>query len=337
MAGKDGDFVAEEVLSQSEIDMLLQALTSGQLNTEEMRREAEQVKTKVYDFRRPNKFSKDQMRTIYLMHENFARLVANSLSVYLRTNVQIKILSVDQLTFEDFIVSIPTPTLMAIFSMEPLSGSAVLETNANFVFPLIDLLFGGPGTMPEKVRELTDIEANVLKHLYGRLLENLNYVWSDVYQISTTIQGIETNPQLNRLISPNEIVAVVTFSTDINGHQGMMNICLPFLTLGPVISKLSARHWFSSTQDTYENYHKLVEEALGRTPVTLTALGGETELTIREFLGLQVGDIVALDSKIGQDMILAVEDKPKFRVQPGIYQEKLAVQVTGMLERGGES
>ena len=135
MAGKDGDFVAEEVLSQSEIDMLLKALTSGQLNTEEMRREAEQVKTKVYDFRRPNKFSKDQMRTIYLMHENFARLVANSLSVYLRTNVQIKILSVDQLTFEDFIVSIPTPTLMAIFSMEPLSGSAVLETNANFVFP----------------------------------------------------------------------------------------------------------------------------------------------------------------------------------------------------------
>jgi flagellar motor switch protein FliM len=268
------------------------------------------------------------------MHENFARLVANFLSVYLRTNVQIKIISVEQLTFEDFIVSIPTPTLMAIFSMDPLSGSAVLETNSNFVFPLIDLLFGGPGNMPGKVRELTDIESNVLKHLYGRLLENLNYVWSDVYEISTTIQGVETNPQLNRIISPNEIVAVVTFSTAINGHEGMMNICLPFVTLGPVVSKLSARHWFSSEQGTYENYQKLIEEALGQTPVTLTALGGETELTVREFLGLQPGDVVTLDSRIGQDMILAVDDRPKYRVQPGIHHEKLAVQVTGVLERG---
>jgi flagellar motor switch protein FliM len=326
--------LVDEVLSQSEIDMLLNALTSGEIDTEEIRREAEQPKAKSYDFRRPNKFSKDQMRTIYLIHENFARLASNFLSVYLRTNIQIKIASVEQITFEDFIVSIPSPTVMTIFSLDPLPGSAVFETNSTFVFPIIDLLFGGPGQMPRETREVTDIEVNVLKNLNRKVLENLIYVWADVIEISPTIQSVETNPQLNRIISPNEIVAVVTFTTAIGSFEGMMNMCLPWVTLEPVVSKLSSRHWFASAEKEVEGQQQLILEALEQTPLEFTVLGGETELTIREILGLQVGDVVALNNRVAHDLVMLVEEIPKFTVQPGIWERKLAVQVTGYLERG---
>lgn len=326
--------MAQEVLSQSEIDLLLNALTTGEIDTEEIRREAEQVKAKVYDFRRPNKFSKDQMRTLFMVHENFARLVSNFLSVYLRANVLIKIASVEQITFEDFIVSIPPPTVMTIFNIEPLPGPAVLETNSAFVFPIIDLLFGGPGQMPLNSREVTDIESNVLRNLNGKLLENLNYVWSDVYEVSTSIQSVETNPQLNRIISPNEIVAVVTFSTTIGSFEGMMNICLPYLTLEPIAPKLSSRHWFASGEREIDGQYEIILESLKQTPIELVALVGETDLTVKDFLELQLGNVLALDNRVAQDLTMLVEGIPKYTVQPGISERKLAVQITGYLERG---
>ncbi|MFA5536303.1 MAG: flagellar motor switch protein FliM [Bacillota bacterium] len=326
--------MAQEVLSQSEIDMLLNALTAGEIDTEEIKREAQEVKTKIYDFRRPNKFSKDHMRTIHMIHENFARLVSNFLSAYLRTNIEVKIASVDQITFEDFIVSIPSPTVMTIFNMKPLLGSAVLETNPAFTFPIIDLLFGGPGEMPKKSREITDIEANVLKNIYGKMLENLTYVWSEVNEITTAIQGLETNPQMNRVISPNEIVAVITFMTTIGDYEGMINLCLPYLMLEPITLKLSSRYWFSSPEKGMKDQKQTVMESLEQTPIKLTAIGGETELTIKEFLALQLGDVLTLDNKVAEDLILLVEDKPKYTVQPGIYERKMAVQITGYWERG---
>ncbi len=326
--------MAQEVLSQSEIDMLLNALTAGEIDTEEIKREAQEVKTKIYDFRRPNKFSKDHMRTIHMIHENFARLISNFLSAYLRTNIEVKIASVDQITFEDFIVSIPSPTVMTIFNMKPLMGSAVLETNPAFTFPIIDLLFGGPGEMPKKSREITDIEANVLKNIYGKMLENLTYVWSEVNEITTAIQGLETNPQMNRVISPNEIVAVITFMTTVGDYEGMINLCLPYLMLEPITLKLSSRYWFSSPEKGQKDQRQTVMESLEQTPIGLTAIGGETELTIKEFLALQLGDVLTLDNKIADDLILLVEDKPKYTVQPGIYERKMAVQITGYWERG---
>lgn len=326
--------MVDEVLSQSEIDLLLSALTSGEIDTEEIRREAEQVKAKSYDFRRPNKFSKDQLRTIHLIHENFARLASNFLSVYLRTNIQMKIASVEQITFEDFIVSIPAPTVMAVVNMDPLPGSAVFETNPNFVFPIIDLLFGGPGLMPRQVREVTDIEAGVLKHLYNRVMENLTYAWSEVTELNPSIQSLETNPQLNRIISPNEIVAVVTFTTTIGTSEGMINLCLPYLTLEPVVSKLSSRYWYATTEREVEGQEQLILDVLNQTPLELVVSGGETELSVRDILELEVGDVLPLDNKAAQDLVMMVGGVPKFTVQPGIFGNHLAVQVTGYLERG---
>ncbi len=325
----------EEVLSQSEIDLLLNALSTGELDANQLKEETSQEKIRSYDFRRPNKFSKDQLRTLYMIHDNFARLLSNFLSAYLRTSTQIKIASVDQLTYEDFIKSLPTPTLMTVFSLNPLKGTCVLESNPAFVFPMIDLLFGGTGQMTEKIRELTDIELSVLRKINAKMLDNLAAAWADLFAISPKIESLETNPQYNQLISPNETVALVTLSSYINDTRGYLNLCLPFITLEAVISRLSAHYWFSSSEHKdQESHSRLIEKILGKALVNITTLCGETELTVRDFLQLERGDCLLLDRSIKSDMNLLVEDVLKLKVQPGVTGRNLAVQITGIANEG---
>lgn len=322
----------KEVLSQSEIDLLLNALSTGEVKAEELQVQTEQPKSRLYDFRRPNKFSQDQLRTLFFIHDNFGRLVSNFLSAYLRSNVQLKIASVDQATYEDFMVSIPTPTLLTAYSMAPLPGTAVMETNLAFIFPLIDLLFGGPGEMAGKLRELTEIEISVLRNLNARILENLAYVWSDIYQFEPRIESLETNPQLTQLINPNETVAIITLTSQVGKFQGLINLCLPFLTLEPVLPKLSARHWFASSASQHEpSVRERVVHNLQEAVVDLTVVGGTASLSVRDFLQLQVGDVITLDNQVGHDLTLLVEDRSKFKVQPGMLGKKMAVQVTAVL------
>ncbi|MEW6623108.1 MAG: flagellar motor switch protein FliM [Bacillota bacterium] len=326
----------KEVLSQSEIDLLLNALAAGEITTEDVQRDVKANVVKTYDFRRPNKFSKDQLRTLYMIHDNFARLVSNFLSGYLRTNVTVKIASVDQLTYEDFVVSIPSPTLLVAFTMEPLKGTAVFECNPAFSFPIIDLLFGGPGEMPHRLREMTDIELSVLKKLSSKLLDNLVFAWSDIFSFKHSIENIETNPQFNQIISPNETVAIVTLATTVNHTQGIINICLPYITLETVISKLTAHYWFSSQEKSgVEEAKSIILRKLVKVPIEVTAVIGHAELTVREFLQLAEGDVIPLDVKIGDDIELLVNDQLKFWGQPGLVKDKAGIQVTSKVF-GGE-
>lgn len=326
----------KEVLSQSEIDMLLNALSAGEISAEDVKAaESKSEVIKTYDFRRPNKFSKDQLRTLYMIHDNFGRLVSNFLSGYLRTSVTVKIASVDQLTYEDFLVSIPSPTLMAVLSLPPLKGTAVFECNPAFTFPIIDLLFGGPGEMPSSLREMTDIELSVLKKLIGKMMQSMSYAWSDVFNYEPVIENIETNPQFNQIISPNETVAIVTLSTTINQSQGIINLCLPFITLEPLISKLTAHYWFAS-QDVSgaDEAKEIIRNKLLKVSMKLVAVVGHTDLTVREFLGLDEGDVIPLDIEVGDDFELYVNDHVKFKVQPGLIKSKVGVRVTAKVPGG---
>ncbi|AOQ23461.1 Flagellar motor switch protein FliM [Moorella thermoacetica] len=318
-----------DVLSQAEIDALLQALNSGEVQTEVIKEEAT-PKAKKYDFRRPNKFSKEHLRTLYMIHENYGRLVANFLSAYLRASIQVKIVSVEQMTYEDFILSLPTPTLMNVFSMEPLKGSAVLETNMNFIFPIIDLLFGGRGEMVARNRELTEIELHVLRRLNSLMLEQLSYSWSDIQNITPKLENMETNPQFTQAISPNETVAVITMGTTVGKYEGLLNLCLPYMLLEPVISRLSASHWFATggEREARPDYRTVVEKILAEVPVELIAYIGRTRLPVRDFIQLQVGDVITLEKTVGEDLELYVDGHHKFQVQPGIVNKKIAVQVT---------
>lgn len=311
---------------------MLQALHRGEVRADDVKVD-EASKAKKYDFRRPNKLSKEQLRTLYMIHDNYARLVANFLAAYLRAGIQVKIVSVEQMTYEDFIISLPSPTLISIFSMEPLPGSAVLETNMNFIAPIIDLLFGGTGDTVTLQRELTEIELHVLRRLISRVLERLRLSWEDIQEINPKLEGMETNPQFSLAVSPNETVAVITLATTVNKFEGLINLCLPYMLLEPVISRLSASHWFAITdgREDVSAFRAAIEELLAQVPVKLSAKCGHTRLPVREFIQLQVGDVITLNKQLGEDLELQVEGHTKFKVQPGIVGQKMAVQVTEVL------
>ncbi|MEW6275051.1 MAG: flagellar motor switch protein FliM [Bacillota bacterium] len=323
----------QEVLSQQEIDSLLAALTSGELKVEEVKREQAPA-VRLYDFRRPNKFSKEHLRTLEMLHQQFARLLSSFLSGYLHVSVNVEVASVGQLIFEEFIRSLPSPSIMMIFGLKPLEGPAILEINAQVIYPMIDLLFGGPGTSAVENREPTDIELTVIRRLGARILENLGTSWQDFYQVAPEMQAIETNPRMQQYYAPNEVTALITFAISLNDEEkGLINLCLPYLLLEPLISQLSVRQQFvrragaSRPEDVQRLRHWL-----GLAPLNLKVILGESEITVKELLGLQAGDVLLLERRYDQDLRLYVEEECKFFVQAGRVGENLAVQVTSLVE-----
>lgn len=325
----------QEILTQQEIDSLLEALNAGTIELEETKRAEKEASIKNYDFRRPNKFSKEHLRTLEMLHQHFARLLSNFLSGYLRADIHIEVASVGQIIYEEFIRSLPSPTVLTIFSAAPLPGSALMETNIQFALPAIDLLFGGSGTSLEIERDLTDIELAVMRKLNAKILENLASTWKEIYEITPEIQHIETTPRMQQLYSANEVVALITFTVTINEEiRGTINICLPFMVLEPVISLLSMRQQFQVRQDrgSVEKDLQLIKYWLGESEVELEVNLGGTDITVEEFLQLQVGDILVLEQKMNQDLILKVEGVPKFGVQAGAVKNQKAVQVVSLRE-----
>jgi len=323
-----------EVLSQDEIDQLLTAISSGEVDTEEIHQAADQRKIKIYDFKRPDKFSKDQIRTVSIMHETFARLTTTSLSAQLRSLVHVHVASVDQLTYEEFIRSIPNPTTLAVINMDPLKGSAILEIDPSVTFSIIDRLFGGQGEGAKFTRDLTDIEQSVMEGIIVRVLGNLREAWSTVIDLRPRLGQIETNPQFAQIVPPTEMVVLVTLETKVGEVEGMMNFCIPYLTIEPIISKLSAQYWYSSVRrgTTTENLN-ILRERLATIEVTLIAEIGKLSLTVRDVLSLRQGDIIRLDSvRVGDPLSLRIGDRRKFLCRPGAAGNKLAVQVVKKVE-----
>ncbi|MEW5762023.1 MAG: flagellar motor switch protein FliM [Bacillota bacterium] len=323
----------QEVLSQAEIDRLLQALSTGEVTVEEMRETAQEVVAKPYDFRRPNKFSKDQLRTLQMLHDNYARILTSFLSSYLRFNISVQVNSVDQFTFDEFLRSVPTPTVLTIFSVEPLKGLAVMETNAYFLFPVLDLLLGGSGGTPARLREFTDIELAVARRLNAKILEKLDLAWQDIFPVKARVESLETNPRLQQVISPGEVVAVITFATAVHGAPpGLINLCFPFTLLDPMLARLASFYRYAQAAPPGEEEIGRLAYWLERALVELTVVTGETEITVREFLQLQPGDVLPLPRRADEDMDLLVEGLKKFAVQAGTLGRARAVQVTGLRE-----
>ncbi|WP_027363304.1 flagellar motor switch protein FliM [Desulfotruncus alcoholivorax] len=328
----------QEVLSQSEIDSLLQALNTGNIPVQELRHsEDTSTKLKSYDFRRPNKFSKEHLRTLEMLHQHYARHLSSFLSGYLSTNINIELASVGQIIFDEFIRSIPTPTILTIFELQPLKGPAILEANTNFIFPVIDLMFGGKGSVTELNRELTDIEIQVTKKIMSRILDHLEPTWKDVIEIKPEVRSVETNPRLQQLYSPNEVVALLTFTITMGENdQGMMNLCLPYMVLDEVVSMLSVRQQFvrQFSSASKDDYDKLLHW-LGYCTVEITAVIGEAEIQVEDFLQIQVGDVVVLDRNVNSDLDVYIGDKLKFGAQVGSVGDKLAIQVVSLFEGEG--
>jgi flagellar motor switch protein FliM len=248
--------------------------------------------------------------------------------------VHIHVASVDQLTYEEFIRSIPSPTALAVISMDPLKGQAILEIDPAITFSIIDLLFGGTGEGSKVNRELTEIEQAVLESIVVRILGNMKEAWSQVIELRARLAQIETNPQFAQIVPPTEMVVLVTLETKVKDVEGMMNLCIPYLTLEPIISKLSAQYWYSSVRRgfTTENLNTL-KEKLNQINVDIVAEIGRMDVVMSDVLALKPGDIIRLpDTKMEDPLTLRIGNRPKFECRPGMMGRKVSVQITHKIE-----
>lgn len=323
-----------EVLSQDEIDQLLTAISAGDTEPEDFRPVNDTRKIKIYDFKRPDKFSKEQIRTVSIMHETFARLTTNSLSGQLRSMVHVHVASVDQLTYEEFIRSIPTPTTLAVINMDPLKGNAILEIDPAVTFSIIDRLFGGTGEGTKVQRELTDIENSVIEGVIVRILANMREAWTQVIDLRPRLGQIETNPQFAQIVPPSEMVVLVTLETKVGDEEGMMNFCIPYITIEPIISKLSSQFWFSSVRrSSTTQYLGVLKDKLSTVDMDIVAELGSIVVPVRDVLNLRVGDTIRLSNvKVGDPLTLSVGDQKKFLCQAGVIGKKMAVQILKKLD-----
>lgn len=320
--------MVEEVLSQHEIDALLSAISSGEMDAEELKTEEEEKRIRVYDFKRALRFSKDQIRSIYRIHENFARLLTTFFSAQLRTYVDISVASVDQIPYEEFIRSIPRMTILNLYSLEPLEGRVVMEVNPNIAFGLLDRLLGGKSNNVSKVDNLTEIETLLLSQLFEKVTDSLREAWSSIVEIDPYLEELEVNPQFLQMVSPNETVVVVSLNTEVGNASGMINICIPHIVLEPIIPKLSVHYWMQKSDKKRDphTYEELTRNIKGMV-VEAKAILGHAKINMNDLLHLKVEDVIKLNKKIDEPMILEINEEPKFYVQVGKVKDQVSVQV----------
>lgn len=326
-----------DVLSQGEIDALLAALSSGEMDAEELKKEEPTKKISIYDFKRAVRFSKDHIRSLTRIHENFARYLTTYFSAQLRTFVQINVADVEQLPYDEFIRSIPKMTILNIFEAEPLEGRMVLEVNPNVGYAMLDRLLGGPGAVPSKLNSLTEIETIILEKVFARAFDSLQEAWKTIIDIQPRLEGLETNPQFMQLVSPNETIALISFSAKIGETTGMINLCIPHVVLEPIMSRLSVHHWFvSQKKERIPGEVEILENRVKKTKLPIIAELGESSITIHEFLNLTNGDVLTLNKPVDEGLKIKVGEKLKFYGSPGSVKDRLAIQIDHIVNEGVE-
>lgn len=326
--------VLADILSQSEIDELLTALNAGEIDVNQIHSITNEKKVRTFDFRRPSKFAKDHLKALRMIHDHYARQVTNFLTGYLRTLVQVDVISVEPLAYNDFSNSISNPVILAVMDFSPLSGSILLEIDSSIAFALIDRILGGKGTTIESVREFTEIEIAIIERIVIQIINFLRESWEHVIPIRPRLERIETNPQFAQILSPNEMVALITFNTKVGQVEGMMNMCIPHIVVEPIVSKLSTKFWFSVVQkEPTEDSKEAIQRKIETTFVPLTVVLGRTYITVADFLELQKGDVLPLDTNVNNDLEMLVGDMKKFLVKPGIRKNRVAAKITKVIKK----
>lgn len=327
--------LANEILSQSEIDALLSAINTGEMSADDFKKEEEERKVKVYDFKRALRFSKDQIRSLTRIHENFARILTTYFSAQLRTYVHINVASADQIPYEEFIRSVPKMTILNVYELPPLDGRILIEINPNIAYSMMDRVMGGKGVSINKVENLTEIETSIMSQLFEKAFESLREAWSTVVDVDPVFDEFEVNPQFLQMVSPNETVVVISLNTTIAETSGMINICIPHVVLEPILPKLSGSYWMESKRkESSSTEVTQLREGIKKAKVPVVAQLGKTEVTIEDFLSMGVGDVLDLGTGIGEPLTVCVGNVPKFIAQPGRSKKKLAVQILETLKGG---
>ena len=320
-----------DILSQDEIDALMKALSSGELDVEDAKEEKAKP-AKDYDFRRPAKFSKEHLRTLEIIFEHYGRLLATNMPVYLRKSVQVDVMTSEALTYSEFSNALANPVILGIVNFNPLPGNIVLEMDPNLGFTMIDRMLGGPGLPLARNRDFSEIELSILERIFNTCVDLLIEPWQNVIEINPRLERIETNSQFAQIISPSEMVALVTLNIKIGDTEGLMNICLPYMTLEDIIDRINTKYWFSSMQEKNgENYAEAIEYLIGRADIPVKAILGRSVISVTDFMNIQVGDVIRLDAKVEDELNIYVGNIRKFTALPGSSGESYAVRITSVI------
>lgn len=347
-----------DILSQTEIDALLTSLQNGGeagntptpsraetarqgkdvfgqfeqlINSGKKPALNQAVTYEVYDFRRPDKFSKDQLRTLQMIHETFARLAGTALSAYLRTAVTIDLVSLEQVPYEEYLRSINT-SVFTIVSMPPLSGQSVVEMEFALVFSMLDKLLGGPGRGINR-NILTDIEKPLVRQMIERMFASLKTAWEGIVLLNPGIDQMETSAQFVQIAPPNDIVVTILFEVKVGNSRGAMSICIPYLVLKPITNKLSAQKWFVNNSRKHNPLsRKMLSWQLTLSEVECAVELGRSRLSIQDFLGLNVGDVLTLDTKTSDEFLFNVAGTPKYALTPAQRGKNLVFSITDTVE-----
>lgn len=325
-----------EVLSQDEIDNLLKALSTGELDADEMKNTDER-QVKDYDFARPAKFSKEHLRTLEIIFEHFGRLLATNLPAYLRKSVNVDVVNSEVVIYSEFSNALSNPVLLGVVGMDPLMGNVIMEMASNLGFAIVDRLLGGVGNSLEKERDFSEIELSILERVFTICVNLLHEPWENVVEITPRLNRIETNSQFAQIISPSETIAIVTINLKIGDVEGLMNICLPYTTLEPVMDKLNTKYWFSTMKEKDSNsYEAAIENIIDNALIPMKAVLGTSKINVQDFVNLQLGDIIRLDRKVDDELEVYVGNIKKFKALPGYSDNKYAVRVTEILREESE-
>jgi len=320
-----------EVLSQNEIDNLLAALSTGELDVDQIQ-ESEEKQVKNYDFSRPTKFSKEHLRTLEIIFEHYSRLISTNLPVYLRKNVQVAVASSETVTFNEFTNALSNPVILGIINFSPLGGQIIIDLATNLGYAMLDRMLGGSGVPLEKNREFSEIELTIIQKILVMFTQLLREPWRNVIDINPVLQRLETNPQFAQVIAPNDMIAIVTLNMKIGEIEGFVNVCLPFFTLEDVMDKLNTKYWFSTMQENRdENYEDYIESLIRKVDIPIRAVLGKSTISVNDFMNLQVGDCIRLDSKVDDDMNIFVGNIKKFTALPGAEKDSYAVRITSVI------
>lgn len=324
-----------KILTQDEIDALLTTVSTGDQSQEAGGLEDARLRSIVaYDFKHPNRVSKDQIRTLENMHDNFAGHYSSMMSSVLRTIVDVDLVSVDQITYSEFIMSLVSPSCTFTFSAHPLEALSLVDFNPTLTFALIDRIFGGHGKVLETERELTGIERSVVSRLVQRLYGELRKSWEHIVKVDIEQISFETNPQFIQIVPPGETVVVISFQVKLFQSTGLMTICYPYVALEPIISKLSAQNWIDATKRKNLEIDRATNlQNLNEVNADVSALLLRSRIKMRDFLELQIGDVIPSEKRINESIDICVNRRRKFTARPGLAAKKRAFQVVAVDDR----
>lgn len=316
-----------DVLSQNEIDNLLSALNSGEFDSAELE-EVEERQVRDYDFARPSKFSKDHLRTLVFIFEHYARLLSTNLPVYLRNNVQVEVMHAEAATFQEFSNSLSNPVLLGVVNFAPLEGNIIIEIASGLGYAIVDRMLGGSGVPLEKAREFTEIELTIIERIMVVCTNLLVEPWQNVQRLEPTLERIETNSQFAQFVSPNEMTSIVTMNIKIGDVEEVINVCIPYTVLEPVIEKVNTKYWYSTTgAKGNEDYQGIIEDNISKAQIPVRAIMGRSAISVNDFIHLQVGDIIKVNTKLEDDLDVYVGNIKKFSALPGAYDDAYAVKI----------